>query len=131
MIKDGRHYIDGGPKCEHEFISDSGTAKCFGGKIKFSPRWNPSKYGSTLGECQVCHGTGVLPVEEWSDAQLDEALNAAFDTWDLQMRREMHTNIPVYQIAGEPWRENYNCGDTSREAKIEAVIAVAESEGKE
>jgi len=73
---------------------------------------------------------GVIPVELWRDEQLDAFLNTHFDTWDLQMRRELHTNEPVYFIEGKLWITNLPCTETSRGAKIAAVIAVAESEGK-
>ena len=71
---------------------------------------------------------GVIPVELWRDEQLDAFLNTHFETWDLRMRRELHTNEPVYSIEGEPWTLNFPCAETSRGAKIAAVIAVAESE---
>ena len=116
-------YVEGGPECE----------ECLNGKVGFGRRIiqpdNKIIWSEGYGECPACDGTGLIPVEQYSDEQLDVLLNTHFETWDLRMRRELHTNEPVYSIEGEPWTLNFPCAETSRGAKIAAVIAVAE-EGK-
>jgi len=114
-----RTYVEGGPACRYkgcaEMICKDGQAYHTVGKIYF-------------GECPACHGTGLIPVEQYSDEQLDAFLNTHFETWDLRMRRELHTNEPIYQVEGEPWTLNFPCAETSRGAKVAAVIAVAEED---
>ena len=105
---DALHYVEGGPVCEG----------CEGnGYVGYTVNRFPH---------DACHGTGLIPVELWPDAELDRFLNTHFETWDLRMRRELHTNEPIYQVEGEPWTLNFPCAETSRGAKIAAVIAVAE-----
>jgi len=114
------HFVDGGPKCKAKKYGAGLIGwKCVAGQALY-------KSGNYGGECPACDGTGLIPVEQYSDEQLDAFLNTHFDTWDLRMRRELHTNEPVYSIEGEPWTLNFPCAETSRGAKIAAVIAVAE-----
>ena len=109
-----RTYVEGGPECPNGIYlkHPDGTRSAFTSHIN----------------CPACHGTGLLAVELWRDEQLDVLLNTHFDTWDLRMRRELHTNEPIYQVEGEPWTLNFPCAETSRGAKVAAVIAVAEEE---
>ena len=123
-----RTYVEGGPACGYHSRVDP-SPKCHKGRL-ITPNGVqvlPHSY-KDVGECPACHGTGLIPVEQYSDEQLDAFLNTHFDTWDLRMRRELHTNEPVYSIEGEPWTLNFPCAETSRGAKIAAVIAVTEGE---
>jgi len=117
-VVDGKHYVAGGPKCK----------RCQGTRMLTTWRGRHVYRQSDNKPCRICHGTGLQPVEEWPDAELDRFLNDHFETWDLRMRREMHTNNPIYYIEGEPFILNPPCDDTSRGAKVWAVIAVAEVE---
>ena len=121
---DALHYVEGGPACK----------PCGGlgswDKMKAQGyAWPGKEYGNDLTkDCTECHGTGLTPVEQYSDEQLDAFLNTHFETWDLRMRRELHTNEPIYSVEGRPDGFNMPCDDTSRGAKIWAVIAVAEED---
>ena len=128
-VVDGKHYVQGGPVCE--WRRGISQRFCVGGKITYPGiKWRPCPGPDYISDedCSACHGTGLLAVELWPDARLDEFLNEHFDAWDLQMRREMHTNNPIYAIAIQPGETTYPCDDNSRGAKIAAVIAVAEEQ---
>jgi len=107
-----RTYVASGPKCP----------KC-GGRL-----WTYRGFRPPLDNvpCTYCDHTGLQAVELWPDAELDRWLAEHFETWDLRMRRELHTNEPTYFVEGEPFIINPPYGDTSRGAKVAAVIAVAE-----
>ena len=124
---DGRVYVDGGPECDNVYWIYYLENKC--------PTCSTSLHEPHPGHdknCPACHGTGVKAVQDWPDADLDEFLNRHFDTWDLQMRRELHTYKPVYYVQGEPWLGfNAPCDDMSRGAKVCAVIAVARQQTQE
>ena len=116
----GRHYVEGGPKCNQIFWEkDPMEVPESRNQISTKP------HGP---ECSACNGTGLQAVELWPDAELDRWLAEHFETWDLRMRRELHTNEPTYFVEGEPFIINPPCADTSRGAKVAAVIAVAEEE---
>jgi len=125
---DGRRtYVKGGPACEskgrHRYDYGNIISRCFGcrnGMWKYSASENI--------ECEDCHATGLQAVELWPDAELDRWLAEHFETWDLRMRRELHTNEPTYFVEGEPFIINPPGADTSRGAKVAAVVAVAEEE---
>lgn len=68
------------PKCEHEFTSDSGTAKCEGGRIIF--------YGIRggrieLNPCPACNGTGWA--KELTEDQAGDFLKSVYgEDWYLR-----------------------------------------------
>ena len=108
-----RTYVEGGLKC----VVCEGTLR------------EPDDFEYREGgdhPCVSCDNTGLLNLELWPDAELDRWLAEHFETWDLRMRRELHTNEPTYFVEGEPFIINPPYGDTSRGAKVAAVIAVAE-----
>jgi len=124
-----RTYVEGGPACNGDgnaFLDCKGT-----GRFTISPGAPADPTINKIGvdePCCICHGTGVQAVELWPDAELDRWLAEHFETWDLRMRRELHTNEPTYFVEGEPFIINPPGADTSRGAKVAAVIAVAEEE---
>ena len=125
-----RTYVEGGPKCAAEYYAAGLLGwGCVGGRKFYDRKYTLADIEPYYGDdCSDCHGTGLIPVEQYSDEQLDAFLNTHFETWDLRMRRELHTNEPIYSVEGRPDGFNMPCDDTSRGAKIWAVIAVAEEE---
>jgi len=65
---DALHYVEGGPACGYQSRVDP-SPKCHKGRL-ITPNGVqvlPHIY-KDVGECPVCHGTGLLAVELWPDA---------------------------------------------------------------
>lgn len=82
MIKiiEGKHYVDGGPKCDrYEEIVSPVTQQTVAEHYCEAGLWYETNYDYDkdikrgepirIGLCPSCHGTGTPPVESWTDNQ--------------------------------------------------------------
>jgi len=122
-----RTYVEGGPPCE-AVSRGTGLAywECINGR-KINT-W-PGCYNKDVGECFVCHGTGLLAVELWPDAVKAEWLSDNIPehfSWAIEDGYYVYT-ICQGEFTGERETQLAENDDFSA-ALTAAVIAVAEGE---
>ena len=135
-VVDGKHYVDGGPACE-AVSSGTGYAdwRCLNGRRIYTYAKAGRKKDN--GECLDCHGTGLQPVEQWSDARKAEWLleniehpNGIYFSYHRDAFHRNKNAIAIYD-------HNWGSGDRLKiigkaedfsQALTAAVIAVAEEQ---
>ena len=115
-----RTYVEGGPECE----------ECLNGKVGFGRRIiqpdNKIIWSEGYGECPACDGTGVKPVEEWTDAVKAEWLSDNIPehfSWAIENGYYVYT-ICQGEFTGERETELAENDDFSA-ALTAAVLSVA------
>lgn len=127
QVIDGKHYVEGGPKCEG-WQNYEGThvpmswADCDNGKnaIFDSPEARRQQKLIII-KCPACHGTGVKPVESWTADEYAEWLRQGFKLTDKSIKK-------IYQQAVSKAFQSVFYGDTELTHALQAaVIAIEES----
>ena len=133
-VIDGKHYVDGGPVCDgggNAFLNCKGT-----GRFIIAPGAPLDTTANQIGvdePCSYCHGTGVLPVEEWSDTQKADWLRSQVG------KGKKHGSVFIYhewRFTEGYWQiglDNHKYGESDdfSEALTLTVIKVAEEKEKE
>ena len=127
-VVDGKHYVEGGPACE--WRRGISQRFCVGGKITYPGiKWRPCPGPDYISDedCPACDGTGLQPVEQWSDARKAATLQE-WGYYGFEYFRAADQGVNVARTENKIGEPIHGEGKDLTEALTNLVIAVAEEE---